>query len=366
MVTKPTSTSNLNGLVGFENDIGIRANYNGSNWSGDSNSGDWKNGGTSHINGTSTTAHNYKWHIVYQKRGSIYSNFFYAGGYYYNRSFSGDIAEIIVYNDALSSTEQRKIESYLAIKYGISLNKADYIASDGTVIWDKSSHADPSNDIAGIGRDDASNLNQVKSKSINSDAVLTIEAMNAFDDKEFVVWGNDDVALSARSNDVPTNFTERLSRIWQIDITGSTPPISIKLPLAPLGITNASNAGDYRLIANDSYNFSSTTYSRPGSLNATNDTLTFSNVYFSDNEYFTFTTQALSVPGGNSEYMEFLLTAGAGTNTTTEGAEISTWTDQVNSNNAIIKSGTAGPLYRSEGINLILLSILQAVIKPLE
>jgi hypothetical protein len=55
-----------------------------------------------------------------------------------NRDFKGKYAEIIGYEDTLSDTERQKVESYLALKYGITLDQStaqDYLASDGTVVW---------------------------------------------------------------------------------------------------------------------------------------------------------------------------------------------------------------------------------------
>jgi len=64
----------------------------------------------------------------------------------------------------LNVTEFNRI---LAVKYGITLGvngtSQDYVNSDGTVIWDQSVNAGYNYDIAGIGRDDVSDL---KSKTI--------------------------------------------------------------------------------------------------------------------------------------------------------------------------------------------------------
>lgn len=52
-------------------------------------------------------------------------------------SFKGYLPELIVYNRVLSPTERWKVESYLAIKYGLTLDTS-YINSDGKLIWDLS------------------------------------------------------------------------------------------------------------------------------------------------------------------------------------------------------------------------------------
>ena len=53
------------------------------------------------------------------------------------------MAEVIAYTDDLTGTDLQKVESYLALKYGITLDQSapgqDYLASDGTTkVWDTS------------------------------------------------------------------------------------------------------------------------------------------------------------------------------------------------------------------------------------
>jgi len=105
----------------------------------------------------------------------------------------GDAAEMIYFDRILSSSERQKVESYLALKYGVTIDQStftDYVASDwdgtsGTKIWDTtesvkitSNPAIPAliyiTDIFGIGRDDASALNQKIAKSVNSGAIMTV------------------------------------------------------------------------------------------------------------------------------------------------------------------------------------------------
>ena len=57
-----------------------------------------------------------------------------------NQWFSGDIAEIVVYDDIATTNERQKIESYLAIKYGFTLSggMVDYLSASGDVVWNAS------------------------------------------------------------------------------------------------------------------------------------------------------------------------------------------------------------------------------------
>ena len=78
--------------------------------------------------------------------------------------FNGYIPELIIYNRVLSALEKSKVESYLAIKYGTTLDNS-YIGSNGNILWDfndptlKSFH----NRIIAIGKDLNAGLIQPRS-----------------------------------------------------------------------------------------------------------------------------------------------------------------------------------------------------------
>src|SRR5690606_36325341 len=84
-----------------------------------------------------------------------------------NGGLDGYFAEIVLYDTELEDYERERIQSYLAIKYGITLDPSvDYFRSGGSEIYPStSSHAGYVHDIAGIGRDDDLELNQPASRS---------------------------------------------------------------------------------------------------------------------------------------------------------------------------------------------------------
>ena len=99
--------------------------------------------------------------------------------------FGGEIAEVLLYDaDQRTGGTEARIASYLALKYGVTLSH-NYVASDGTTtFWDVSANTGYNNNIAGIGRDDASRLVQRQSRSQSSNLVTmglgnTIAATNA-------------------------------------------------------------------------------------------------------------------------------------------------------------------------------------------
>ncbi len=142
--------------------------------------------------------------------------------------YNWKIAEIINYSSRTSPIDKQKIESYLSLKYGMTLNSGtdNYIASNWTTnMWSTASAWVYINDIFGIGRDDLSALWQVKSKSVNDDNVITIEAIwewanmaPAFvdiADFEFLTVANNDLWNTWTATDTPTGYFN-LSRLWKV------------------------------------------------------------------------------------------------------------------------------------------------------
>lgn len=124
--------------------------------------------------------------------------------------FNGTIQEIIVIrkpsaNALMSNADLAKIHSYLAIKYGITLKEGNYVNSDGNAIWDrtKTGYSAYNNNIFGIGRDNASGLNQVQSRSVETEMLTiykgTLGTLNnnssaELPDKSFLMMGSNGLA----------------------------------------------------------------------------------------------------------------------------------------------------------------------------
>ena len=218
-----------------------------------------------------------------------------------NAQFSGDIAETIVFNQALDEDERTRVESYLAIKYGITrvvtgLSEAaeDYLAGDGGVIWDIDAQGlTYHNDIFGIGRDDLSCFEQIKSKSENSDALVTFDNNGSFGtDDSWLISGNDNAVLEAVENfERPSAIKSRLNREWRIQETGTVGTVRLSYDLStvtgPSGI-GTNNLNQTRLMVDDDGNFGNggTTLITPVSIDGTNDIVTFE-VDFTNGQYYT-------------------------------------------------------------------------------
>ncbi|MFD0862451.1 choice-of-anchor D domain-containing protein [Sungkyunkwania multivorans] len=175
----------------------------------------------------------------------------------FGASYNGSILEIITYDTTKAVGDRNKIESYLAIKYGVTLGVngtgLDYVDSNGDVIWDASANAGFNYDIAGIGRDDDSALNQKQSKSENTTSEVTIglrsiESTNSAntnsftDDRDYLIWGHNGSDLDFTSKTVNvtigpetiTTNTDVADRTWKIIEIATTdvPAVRVSVPTA--------------------------------------------------------------------------------------------------------------------------------------
>ena len=310
VVTKPTGTNDLGGLIGVGpgsvTDKGIRqgngiggTSVAGDSWLGDNNNDDWSFNGTSRINGSSSYIHNYRWHIVNQSRASaLAASQYYLGGYIDAwdgpRFYTGNIAEVMAYSSKTSPSDGI-VESYLAIKYGISL-PGNYYASDGTTIW--ASASGYQNDVHGIGRDNSYGLNQLSSKSENPGTdILTIQSGNSFvtptnaetgtalNDKQFFIAGHNNGSTSTVST--LSAGINTIARKWYAQTTNMLPTESFQFNLS------GTNFGAYCkigvLIAD---NAALTTNRRFVEGTLSSSTLTVNDLAITGNKYFTVATLA--------------------------------------------------------------------------
>ncbi|REE83588.1 putative secreted protein (Por secretion system target) [Lutibacter oceani] len=247
-------------------------------------------------------------------------------------SFEGRIVEVITYSakkDDTSPTDERnKVQSYLAVKYGITLGvngtSQDYVDSDGTVIWDQSVNSGYNYDIAGIGRDDASELNQKQSRSVNNaldgatrgQGVLTMGLTNIYDtnnlnpntlnDKEFLMWGNDGVDLDNPSVDVDVDMSinitpailpsgtpvefHGIARTWKVKETGGDIPTVEVAILKSAVRTAVPPDGRYLMFISDTPVFDPTADYRvmTESTNELGEAIVKTNYDFDNTKYITF------------------------------------------------------------------------------
>ncbi|QUL52753.1 FIVAR domain-containing protein [Paenibacillus tritici] len=156
----------------------------------------------------------------------------------YNWSgLNAEVAEIILY-DTITSADAAKIETYLAVKYGITLNH-DYVGTDGTLLWSKTANAAYHHNVAGLGKDNLEELDQKQSRSINKDTQVAIGLAGLAEansgntavlaNGQYLIWGD---------NGKPVKFTGQLGstdwyqaeRIWKVQNNGSVGEVEIAIP----------------------------------------------------------------------------------------------------------------------------------------
>ncbi|MGB1298390.1 MAG: cadherin-like domain-containing protein, partial [Psychrobium sp.] len=175
----------------------------------------------------------------------------YSGG----GKLSGYVAEIMVYDSVLDATSRNIVESYLAIKYGVTLNSTqdtlgssygntgyDYLNSDGNVLWDASLNTLFKYNIAGLGRDDTMSLDQRISQSVNYGSVVKMSTDNDLssfnlnaarddiaNDKAFLMWAADKSSVDRTSGALipllpvssgnPKGIKSRVDRNWMVQLS---------------------------------------------------------------------------------------------------------------------------------------------------
>lgn len=200
------------------------------------------------------------------------SNFYIgsAGGGLYS---NGDIAEIIAYvgNDELQDNQRAKIESYLALKYGYTLDNSlggtagDYMNSDDVKIWNAAENANYHNDVLGICRDDASDLTQKQSTTKAGEFSIYLGNLSAYNGQNAATASNNLSSLLTGHNqgllndptagattEKPSGILSRLEREWKVTNTNFTDNFAISIETDNWDF----NINDIRLLVDEDGDFS--------------------------------------------------------------------------------------------------------------
>ena len=150
------------------------------------------------------------------------------------RCINGDLAEVIIYNTPLNSAQRIIVNNYLAAKYNCTLTASDLYDEDNAT------NGNYDHDVAGIGRVDASNL-QNDSKGSGIVRILNPTGLN---NNEYYIWGHDNGPLGSYTTtpDVPLaqGVQARLLRVWRGSETGTITDFDVRFDLTGLGPITAS------------------------------------------------------------------------------------------------------------------------------
>lgn len=243
--------------------------------------------------------------------------------------WNGNISEIIYYPWQLTATDRQKVNSYLALKWGLTLDQTtatNYLASDGTVIWNATTAGVYKNDITGIGRDDCGNLNQKQSTSTDGNDIVSIGLgqlaannpmnTNSFSaDKTFLIFAHNGSAFTNKTTtNLPAslgNCYYRLQREWQVQIKGTPGSVSMEFGKKDLYTINATTYKPVILISNTAGDYTNATVVKHSRILF--GKAYFNNITLTDGQYFTL-AYVDAAPGGvntnmtvwfNSDYDSF-------------------------------------------------------------
>ena len=196
-------------------------------------------------------------------------------------SLNGRVAEIFTFAERVPEVGRQKIESYLAIKYGITLGSSieaekDYINSFGTKVWDITANSGYNYHVAGIGRDSISDLNQKQSKTVNVTNEVAIGLNGIFttnsaninefnEDGDFLVWGSNNANYTGTNTNtitivsgITTSLT-RIDRKWKIvestEASSDVEDVYVSIPSAAFSGFPLETDEVYTLIVADNDNF---------------------------------------------------------------------------------------------------------------
>lgn len=214
------------------------------------------------------------------------------------RYFKGSMAELVLYDDVLSSERRMKIESYFAMKYGITL-RHDYLASDGTVIWNRDANRDFDQNILVLGLDSlVSYLFQKQSKSVNPHAIVSIgcgniartneeNTSNITTDKSFLFCASNNGIPIGQENltDLPSSVQIRIERVWKVwEINADLGNLEVRFNLSHAGNISAS---DLRLLIDTDTDFTNATISSTLATDNGDGTYSFIGINLNDGQLFT-------------------------------------------------------------------------------
>ena len=128
------------------------------------------------------------------------------------------VSEVLYFNHRLGNSALRRVQSALAIRYGITLGPVDYIGDSGNRVWQhRRDSAIFHHRITGIGSDTACNLHQLCSRSEMDGSVVTLSTDSLLQGT-YLLFGDNDAPLTFRQED---GDIETLARQWRVQASGA-------------------------------------------------------------------------------------------------------------------------------------------------
>ncbi|MGG7437248.1 hypothetical protein ACQ7CU_04125 [Chryseobacterium arthrosphaerae] len=273
-------------------------------------------------------------------------------------AFPGDIMEVIWYKRTLTANEQTRVNSYLAVKNGVTLNE-NYLSTSSNVVWDRTSNTGYNNNIFGIARDEVTVLNQKQSGSINTGQKLIISTTGLADNnvanttglpsnQQYLMIGDNNLkqglktplSYSGGSNG-QVNF--RFEAIWKAQNTGNVGQVTVAWPK---GIKNL------YLVQSPDETFDTTDNFTPMTTEVTINGVIYqtANVTLDNGQFFTFAGFGVA-PGGVVNNLSYWYRADKDAVNTGDGTDVTAWTDQFSGTTSAQLGTNALPKFRLGAAN---------------
>lgn len=184
-------------------------------------------------------------------------------------TFTGEISEVIIYNEALNPLERILVENYLGAKYNMSV-PSDHYAYNATHRFG----------LIGIADDGANTQTSARGAG-----ELEISGATDLGSGEFFLTAHTDFSFNTYSDlDLPAALPsyERLERTWRVGETGDVGTATFTFHLDG---SDFAEPDSYRLLTDDDGDFSDATITT-GTYNAIAQTISF-NIDFADGDFFT-------------------------------------------------------------------------------
>lgn len=257
------------------------------------------------------------------------------GGWTATGPFPGDIMEIIWYKRALTTNEQSRVNTYLALKNGVTLAE-DYLASNNDVIWNRTANAGYNTNVFGLARDNTSGLHQKQAASTVSGQKLVIghatslfnsnEAnTNSLTEGQFLIAGDNGLKqalVTPMSNSTApggeTNF--RFESIWKVQNTSSVGQVIVAWPKGLTNLHLVKSSGNATFDNSDTF-IPMTSETTINGVVYNTATVTLNN-----GDYFTFAGYA-HAPAGVVNALSYWYRADKNTTNSGAGTDVTSWTD---------------------------------------
>ena len=161
-------------------------------------------------------------------------------------SFIGDISEIIIYNFNINDAQRIILDNYLSTKYSIALSSNDKYSTINDALF--------GNELAGIGREDASN----EHLDAQGEGIVRITAAS-LDNNDYLLFGHDGLALNSTTTGTPSAYTtaspagEIYERRWRVTETNEVGDLTISFDVSSNGF---GLTPDYELLIDSDGDFS--------------------------------------------------------------------------------------------------------------